>query len=762
MVVMERGIDTRTDASGSNQDTVRGGLAECPTCHTPTGGRPFCGRDGTLTSGGPFTIGGRYVVEGLLGSGGYALVFAATHQLLGKPVALKIPRADGQGDDVLVQRFLREARLASQLAHENIVGISDFGHDDQLGVPFLVMERLWGRTLQEVVRNDGPLPWRRALPILLQLARALGAAHAQKILHRDLKPQNIFLVDASGRRDLVKLCDFGLSRLLNDGEHLTATGAFLGTPAYMAPEQIRGQSVQDERIDLHAFGVTAYELLSGRLPREGRSPVAQIAAILNDQPLPLGGEAGGPEVPAGLAGLIMRCLATRPEERPASATEIEEALTRLAGSAGGGGIVADLRGTTVGSYRIGELIGSGGAGSVYAAEHTVIGTKAAIKVLLPEVAQLAGMSERFIEEARLASQLDSPHLPRYFDFGHLPSGQPYVVLELLDGETVSQYLTQRGPLAIEAAVIIARQTASVLSQAHAAGIVHRDIKPENLFWTRTATAAPVIKVLDFGIAKRVGGEPIAATAVGTFLGSPVYCAPEQIFGQPVGATADIYALGVTLFAMLAGRPPFAGDFTAIVAAKTSGQPPLTSNLRPDVPPELDALIAHMIERDPLQRPLTMEEVEQRLAAAILPAAEPPRLAAPYVEPAPAAVTTDLTARAAPPGRWRVVVATALTFLLASAAAWWILRAPPSVPAPATPRVTAPRQPVAAPRAAPPTLPVARPVPVAPPPVAAPSEPAVAPVKAAPSRRTRPHPVKAKPAVRQSGSAVIVDPFKDGT
>jgi serine/threonine protein kinase len=276
--------------------------------------------------------------------------------------------------------------------------------------------------------------------------------------------------------------------------------------------------------------------------------------------------------------------------------------------------VNELIGQVVGSYVIKSVLGQGGSGTIYLAEHRVIGTKVAVKVLLPEVTLLPGMAERFLDEARASSELGSPHLPRYYDLGTLPSGQPYAILELLEGETLAHRIETAGPLPIVTAVSIASQVAGALALAHDAGIVHRDVKPENLFLTHiNEPGPPFVKVLDFGIAKRMGpGERAGQTGLGVFLGSPAYCAPEQALGQPVGPEADVYALGVTLFVMLTGHPPFDGEVTEILNAKTTKDAPYIEAFRPELPDKLAKLIDEMVERSPLRRPQSMHEVRTRL------------------------------------------------------------------------------------------------------------------------------------------------------
>jgi serine/threonine-protein kinase len=272
-------------------------------------------------------INGRYRIERLLGGGGCGVVYAGRHEVLGKPVAIKMLRPELVDDGMQVQRFFREAKLAATLHHENIVDITDFGTDAATGAPYLVMEMLRGRTLMAAVRDDGPLQWERVVTILLQLTRALACAHAQGIIHRDVKPHNVMLAEPTGRDELVKLCDFGLSRLRNGDDRITTTGDFVGTPAYMAPEQIRG-AAQDERCDLYAVGVTAYEMLTGALPYASTEPVALIAEILGDTRVPLR-ERLTSEIPAELITLIEQCLATAPDERPASALAVEQELLAI-------------------------------------------------------------------------------------------------------------------------------------------------------------------------------------------------------------------------------------------------------------------------------------------------------------------------------------------------------------------------------------------------------------------------------------------------
>jgi serine/threonine protein kinase len=222
----------------------------CSVCGLPAGDQPFCPRDGALFR--PFKVGDRYTVERLIGSGGMGFVFEAKHTLLGKRVALKLLKPDLAQNADHVSRFLREAKLSSQLAHPNVVSVSDFGLDEQNHI-YLVVELLTGQSLAEMLEGDEAVGPREAFSIIRQVCRALEVAHTAGVIHRDLTPRNVFVAQISGRNDCVKLLDFGISRLLGGEDRVTSTGVAVGTTVYMPPEQLRGQVDQDHRVDLYAL-----------------------------------------------------------------------------------------------------------------------------------------------------------------------------------------------------------------------------------------------------------------------------------------------------------------------------------------------------------------------------------------------------------------------------------------------------------------------------------------------------------------------------
>ena len=256
---------------------------------------------------------GKYVVEGVLGHGGMGVVFRGRAPD-GSAVALKAIRSDILEPGVRA-RFDREANI--RIEHPNIIRLLDRGVDE--GVPYIVLELLEGRSLEQRLEADGKLAPEAAVALLLQACAGLGAAHRVGVVHRDLKPANLFEC-ADGT---LKILDFGIARVAGAAQ-LTVVSGVLGTLAYLSPEQARGAADVDGRSDIWALGVVAYELLSGRLPFEREIPIAILLAIIQDDPPPL--EDVAPGVPRGLAAIVMRCLSRNVEDRWPSVEALAEAL----------------------------------------------------------------------------------------------------------------------------------------------------------------------------------------------------------------------------------------------------------------------------------------------------------------------------------------------------------------------------------------------------------------------------------------------------
>ncbi|MET0792334.1 MAG: serine/threonine-protein kinase [Polyangiaceae bacterium] len=307
--------------------------------------------------------------------------------------------------------------------------------------------------------------------------------------------------------------------------------------------------------------------------------------------------------------------------------------------------------TIAGKYRIDRVIGVGGMGMVMAAHHLELDDRVAIKFLLPETVASPEAVERFAREARAAVKIKNEHVARIADVGKLDDGTPYMVMEYLEGSDLAAWLIQQGPLPVEQAVEFVLQAGEAIAEAHSLGIVHRDLKPSNLFVTQRPDRGLSIKVLDFGISKTIslGRSGASMTRTAVMVGSPMYMSPQQIrSARDVDAQGDIWALGVILYELLAGVPPFDGENLAeLVNRIISEAPPSIRSYRPEVPEALEQVILRCLARELDVRFATIAE----LAQALLPFA--PRRAVASIERIsgvrPATNTVNLLApQGAPP------------------------------------------------------------------------------------------------------------------
>ena len=266
------------------------------------------------------TVADRYRIEALVGVGGMGMVYRAHDHRLDLPVALKLLRPEIAAGDQAERRFVRELVLARQVSHPNVVRIHDLGEDGALR--FLTMDFVDGRSLQEVLREDGALPPERAVEIACEITEGLGAAHREGVVHRDLKPANVLLAD-DGRAFVT---DFGVARSLT-GSGLTRSGGILGTLSYLSPEQARGETV-DGRSDLYALGLLLYEMLTGELPFRGETANELLAERLTGEPRTI--RDAGVSVPAALETIVARCLAVDPDDRYPDAAALAEDLRAVA------------------------------------------------------------------------------------------------------------------------------------------------------------------------------------------------------------------------------------------------------------------------------------------------------------------------------------------------------------------------------------------------------------------------------------------------
>ena len=418
----------------------------------------------------------------------------------------------------------------------------------------------------------------------------------------------------------------------------------------------------DQRADVFAVGAILWEILASRRFETGH-PDATRELVLSGR-LPLA--TLNPEVPADLLEVIERSMADRPEDRFRTAVDLGRRLDALLEQhcPGAGGrltsdwlvgrfseefharrrtqqqLLAEKRAETsshiipevlsnssprtngiVGQvldqrYRIHRLVGEGGMGQVYEAEHVQLGKRLAVKILHPLYSTEEEVVERFRREARAASSIGHPNIVNVTDSGTTPDGRAYFVMELLDGMELADVITQEGPMDYERAVDIAIQVCQALGAAHRVGVIHRDMKPENVYLTTVGARTDVVKILDFGIAKNARMERVRGgqlTEPGLAVGTPEYMAPEQAAGKPPDPRFDIYAVGGILYAVLTGRPPHRGsNVMEILTRKATRNPTPPRSYRPDIPMELEQAMMSALSRNPDRRPSTMEELEYEL------------------------------------------------------------------------------------------------------------------------------------------------------
>ena len=312
-------------------------MKKCPKCGVEyPDATTLCPADGIALEKDPdslvgVTLAGKYRIDARLNEGGMGTVYRGTHVLMDKTVAIKVLRPSLAADEKIVARFSREARAASRISHPNALSVTDFGEDES-GHVFLVMEYLSGKTLKQVIRDEGPLPLARVVDITRQIGDALNAAHEQGVVHRDLKSDNIMLVDTMAG-DHAKVLDFGIAKI-NEADGgvdtgLTAPNLVIGTPQYMSPEQCTQDVEIDSRSDIYSLGVILFEMLVGHVPFSGDSPTMVMMKHLQE-PVPSVLEERS-DVPASVARVVARAMAKVRDNRYQTVATLIEDLTIAAG-----------------------------------------------------------------------------------------------------------------------------------------------------------------------------------------------------------------------------------------------------------------------------------------------------------------------------------------------------------------------------------------------------------------------------------------------
>jgi len=573
-----------------------------------------------------------------LGEGGVGSVYLARFPDSPRRVAIKLLHPEVARDETAVKRFLDVARALAGEENQHVaavLGARRLAADKVL----VVMEYVDGQDLGDVLADNGPLDPERVRLIALQICQGLCAAHDRGVLHLDLKPENVFLLEDDPGRDLIKILDFGIAHLRaspgGSPPPRDHAGQLLGTPEYWSPEQASGGPV-DARSDIYSLGVLLYELLSGATPFASHSVSDVVAHHMRTEPGPITRATDLPPVPAAFEELVLRCLAKDRARRYATAAELRRALADLdlnpPSAEEEETQAADVRpaaaerdplvGTRLEKYKVTALLGEGGMGKVYEAEHTMLGRRVAIKMLRREYSTNQGAVQRFFTEARAVNRIAHPNIVEITDFFQEDEGDNYYIMELLEGISLDREIDREKGLAPKRMVHIGKQVCDALGVAHEAGIIHRDLKPENVYLTRRGDERDVVKLLDFGVAKLLDrhGESVQTTKAGAILGTPEYMAPEQAAAKPVDARTDIYALGAILYEMATGRPPFRSKGIAELLVMHLTVPPTSphelDDLRYPIWPSLERVILRCLAKDPDERFQTMTELKKALGEAL--------------------------------------------------------------------------------------------------------------------------------------------------
>ncbi|MBL8955861.1 MAG: serine/threonine protein kinase [Myxococcaceae bacterium] len=534
----------------------------------------------------------------------------------------------GLSDDIeLYGRFLDEARERQKLVHPHLLQLKEAGCR-QDGRLFAVSESLSGLHLGSL----GIIAAEQALEFLVPLCEALSYLHARGVMHGHLKPSHVFL-SGSPEQPVPKLLDMGLLLFRSTKSVKTSSKLVLVPPEYLSPDRILGQRATP-RSDVYGLGVLAYEMLMGRPPFKG-ADAEETRRLQMTAPVPRLHDSA-----VWLQPWLNRCLQKDIESRFASMDQARDALLEANRSRltftpqvmrDGLGTVSmrpvdeppvvrgrlEAEAQQLGPYELKELLGEGGMGQVWLAEHSKLQRKVAIKLLKPELVRVEAQVQRFFDEARAVNKVNHPHIVEITDFvEEREMGRVWCVMEYLKGSTL-KVVGRDETMSIARSVKIVRQVCDALDAAHRVGVVHRDIKPDNIFLVEGKGDGDFVKVLDFGVAKLKEEHGASGhTDAGEIVGTPAYMSPEQALGQEVDPRSDLYSLGTLLYVLLAGRFPFdgvtAGQLVANIVSKEPLPLPKMSRSNEAITEELEGVLMRCLEKDPAARYATMRALSEAL------------------------------------------------------------------------------------------------------------------------------------------------------
>ena len=545
----------------------------------------------------------RYEIIDILGSGGMGQVYRARRLKLGDEVAIKVMQTAQTAPPEACERFLRESRACAQLRHPNIVGILDFDVD-AANQPFMVMELLSGPSLREEIELESPMPPARVAAILGPVAAALQLAHDHGITHRDLKPANIVVHRYESGERVYKVIDFGLAAMkaASDETRLTDPAFFIGTLAYAAPEQMRGEDVT-AATDVYALGMIAYEMLTGTRPFDAGNRVTLINQMLTVRPAnPATKRAGLSET---IDRAVMRAIDKNPADRWPSVTDFVAALGEATGDAAVDAAPTQNTGL-LSRYELGGLVGRGRLGSlIYRGTHRAIGVPVAIRILKrDEQPHWDAVRARFLLEAR-TQQVPHPGLLQVRDFGE-DDQNVFLVTDFIDGPSLRQALAESGAFAWPRASALLAQALDAVAALHRNGGFICGVNPDMVRIRAGGAGGEQIVVSSAGI--RSVQDVLATMREQELRGQEAseqelpYVAPEVLMGGAPNVRADVFTIGVLAYEMVTGRQPFrAASVPELLGQMLQVKPVPPSQQVSTVPAAVSAAIMRALAGDPASR-----------------------------------------------------------------------------------------------------------------------------------------------------------------
>jgi serine/threonine-protein kinase len=535
----------------------------------------------------------------ILGQGDTGILCRGRQRSAGRDVLIKLLRREIAADPEATGRLRREAESAGRLRDPSVAQV--LGAGAWKGRLFWAMEPVEGQSLASYLREGHRFTTEEILHVAEGVGKALRAASRCGLVHGAIRPSHILLAHDGS----VKVLDFGLTRGLN----LPVDSPLLaGLWRYLAPERVTGEP-PDLRSDLYSLGVVLYELATGKPPFEGYdSPTSLVYQLLYVQPA--SPRDLGSSIPRDLERVILRCLSKVREDRYAGPDDFLADIEAVRQATRTPLPATSPDAADAGDFEIFEdqILGEGGMGTLYRGRQKSLGREVAIKVIRGVFTTNPDFVQRFRREAELLAQVNDPAVVQVFGTGTW-KGRLFYAMELVEGEDLAGLLQKGRRFTVDEILHVAEGVGGALRAAWKYKIVHRDIKPSNILLTRDGH----VKVADFGLAKSLR---VPRTDSHLIAGTSEYLAPEQGIGQRVDIRSDLYSLGVVLYELAAGRPPFRweGSFTSVIYQHVHAAPPPLKRAGGDLPEELRRLIERCLAKRPEDRYPTPEAFLEEVRA----------------------------------------------------------------------------------------------------------------------------------------------------